>query len=1024
MQEDHLAAALYERSIKDRPPGFVIQAECTDKNFMQVKVGISLRSLAHQVAAKIFGRCIHLEWNLDTKYIEPTIFKFPRFRLRTTEDEFEHAQPLKMRLKLRSDQARSLTWMLRQEEGVSFRLEEVEEALLPALGWKVEVKASTDVSLKGGVLADEPSYGKTITSLTMINQEFASKSPQNVLNSFVTPDTGLINSAATLIVTPSHLTSQWQRELARFCGGFESTECVVIRTVQDLKKLTANQLCTAKVVIFSWSIFTNDRYAARLAEFAAYPEPSTIKGREYRVWQEHAIPELPQTVRTLQRNDMDIKTFGNIMAQRKQDREEDPRFQAVVPSKRLKGAKYVAKKQPTTGKNPPSKLSKSNKASTFISTSGDWKSLKFPIPHIYRWNRVIVDEFSYLLKDPDDVGKKLSYREYSPAFAAVKRLQAEKRWVLSGTPPLRDFVDVNMIASFLGLKLGVESFAPEATNADNFKNIRSELSAFEKFRSYQEKRSYCWHKRRHDLAQSFLNLFVRQNTAQVNDIKCFPSIEPLVLTVDHAVIHEELYQHTRHNEMNISKKNEDGTSDEGHRINSILAASGSADEALLRSCAVLNSSTSNCDDRIVKRKQELNNLESELADQIALAEKLKRKSNEKERNLYHQWFKKQQFGDPECNKTLQELRRRAREVTTKAPSSQTTLSALADKLEMLCRNLTARIRSLRRLESLARLLYSPVSKCDDAHCMGRCPISDMQIITACGHMACFECLWNRNESDGCVVLGCGAEVLDLHIRSRKLFDAHMHCSRQQTFGAKLDAIVDLIQSIPEDDQLLLFLQSKDLIQHVKDCLENSDISYHSLDHRKAKENLAAIEHFQETRGKAARKVLILLLAGEQASGMNLTKANHIVFLSPLLAKTQFDYESNMKQAIRRARRYGQEKAVHVYRFVSACATGKRSFMLTPSQVALHTIDVDIMEQRECLLTEPLTTRDHPNRKSQVEPSPERKPKPEKSRLVRTTKGKFVLKPLSTLDDEDLSDATYGSQFPMTDVDEDWNYEAE
>src|SRR5262249_31381383 len=63
MQEDHLAAALYERSIKDRPPGFMIQAGCNDKNFMQVKVGISLRSLAHQVVAKISGQDIKLEWN-------------------------------------------------------------------------------------------------------------------------------------------------------------------------------------------------------------------------------------------------------------------------------------------------------------------------------------------------------------------------------------------------------------------------------------------------------------------------------------------------------------------------------------------------------------------------------------------------------------------------------------------------------------------------------------------------------------------------------------------------------------------------------------------------------------------------------------------------------------------------------------------------------------------------------------------------------------------------------------------------
>jgi len=84
-----------------------------------------------------------------------------------------------------------------------------------------------------------------------------------------------------------------------------------------------------------------------------------------------------------------------------------------------------------------------------------------------------------------------------------------------------------------------------------------------------------------------------------------------------------------------------------------------------------------------------------------------------------------------------------------------------------------------------------------------------------------------------------------------------------------------------------------------------------------------------------------------------------------------------------------------------------------------------MEQRERLLTEPLRTRDHSNRKSQVEPSREQKSKPEESRLVRTTQGKFVLKPLSTLNNRDLSSKeTYGSQFPMTQVDEDLNYEDE
>lgn len=51
-------------------------------------------------------------------------------------------------------------------------------------------------------------------------------------------------------------------------------------------------------------------------------------------------------------------------------------------------------------------------------------------------------------------------------------------------------------------------------------------------------------------------------------------------------------------------------------------------------------------------------------------------------------------------------------------------------------------------------------------------------------------------------------------------------------------------------------------------------------------------------------------------------------MSPLFATSQYKYESAMTQAIGRARRFGQEKTVHIYQFL-----------------ALRTIDVDIIEER-------------------------------------------------------------------------------
>lgn len=76
---------------------------------------------------------------------------------------------------------------------------------------------------------------------------------------------------------------------------------------------------------------------------------------------------------------------------------------------------------------------------------------------------------------------------------------------------------------------------------------------------------------------------------------------------------------------------------------------------------------------------------------------------------------------------------------------------------------------------------------------------------------------------------------------------------------------------------------------------------------------------------------ILLLTNSR----NLQCANHIIFLSPLLSQTQYDYDSSMTQAIGRCRRYGQTRHVHVYHLL-----------------AKLTIDVNIFqERREKVLVE-------------------------------------------------------------------------
>ena len=60
---------------------------------------------------------------------------------------------------------------------------------------------------------------------------------------------------------------------------------------------------------------------------------------------------------------------------------------------------------------------------------------------------------------------------------------------------------------------------------------------------------------------------------------------------------------------------------------------------------------------------------------------------------------------------------------------------------------------------------------------------------------------------------------------------------------------------------------------------------------------------------------------------NLQIANHVVFVSPLVAKTQYEYDSVMAQAAGRAFRHGQNRDVQVYHFLVA-----------------NTLEVNILEQ--------------------------------------------------------------------------------
>jgi hypothetical protein len=56
----------------------------------------------------------------------------------------------------------------------------------------------------------------------------------------------------------------------------------------------------------------------------------------------------------------------------------------------------------------------------------------------------------------------------------IPKLKAKSRWILSATPPLRDFADVKCISKFLGVNLGIDDFTPGVIKAANIKALEKE----------------------------------------------------------------------------------------------------------------------------------------------------------------------------------------------------------------------------------------------------------------------------------------------------------------------------------------------------------------------------------------------------------------------------------------------------------------------------------------------------------------------------------------------------------------------
>ncbi|KAI2625705.1 hypothetical protein GGR54DRAFT_637484 [Hypoxylon sp. NC1633] len=305
-------------------------------------------------------------------------------------------------------------------------------------------------------------------------------------------------------------------------------------------------------------------------------------------------------------------------------------------------------------------------------------------------------------------------------------------------------------------------------------------------------------------------------------------------------------------------------------------------------------------------------------------------------------------------------------------------------------NLRQSLQQVAYCQRQERILKNATSSRTELPCDGCGKIkskNELHLVCSCGHLLCEDHLkletcgdCGLNGPTSCPSVLKDATVLLANInRSQRVLDGD-HGSQTDSLGpdlpnrdpsssvstrhigSKSQMIASTVKTIPTGEYVILFVQfdqqiielekalkwngigfttnpspEEDGFKYVKGlgrmgqdqlqtaCVERGLPDYLEVPHMRHR----LAKWMKETRGQETYpKVRILKLNDSTSAGTNLQYANHVMFATPLLAELQEEYDAVMKQARGRCIRYGQERTVKVWHFVTA-----------------HTVEVDILELR-------------------------------------------------------------------------------
>ena len=875
---DPHAASSFETLLRDRPSPFSLDllplSPLTDHRTLTIAVRPHV--LVHRA---IFRLCktrsgvktgpVKASWRIvpdePHEILKPTKYAIPPIGNK-------HSQSFRFpatKYKLRSDQERSLHWMTVRDrvDPPPFQEMMVEESISFHLGWNFEAKVTRECSTRGGILADDVGFGKTITTLALILSTLKdSPKHSNTSGPFV-----LTN--ATLIVAPDSLVGQWATEIRKFCPQSIS---LTINSLRDLRDITVSAMRSADIVLISVSLFDyakSPHYVDFVADFAAFGKPPTKAAlARYSAWWKLAMGKVKLTMASL--------------------------------------AAHSRSKLPL---------------------------------HAYHFKRKVIDEQSYLK---------------SSETTSIRAIQSTSTWILSATLKLQGFHDVQKLASLLGVHLTM----PEPSRS-NTRRGASKKNEHEKARAHAFQTSHGVHSqpcniKLHLMAQRFLSFFARSNTPDIRPITTEITVAPVALQQLHETIYLELqadllsgnakYQKPGPNERFFNH-------DRRNRLMHVMSLSRSFGEALQKaiyclpapdhmhpmSMKLLTDADLTWDLLLSAREADIDRFKLLILKELAFINVFRLATSDKKHEVVKPSLKfqvavdraKAVFEDdpgPRLGDVL---------VTTifRALKSQITngkhgvdlpdevaaedARKRVDNLTRLGKSLTASVRAVRYLRSMHAIQNDSIADLSKARGLrfgSRCQCDlttqkDFAINQQCGHIICGSCYETGSKGDRCSE-DCDAKVS----RVSYLTDKHIRASAYQktvSHSTKQSAIVDFMKSTRESEQILIFCQLKDVADVLFAEVKKEGFEIKAP---KSKDAAKVLSDFRSIKfgGRGWFKVLMLDPLDSSAAGHNLTNVAKVLFVSPLLVGNANAINGFYKQAIGRARRFGQRSDVEVIHYLT------------------------------------------------------------------------------------------------------------